>query len=610
MSQRARAPIIPLLIVATILTLWPVCGGQFTQWDDVGVIAHEPTLLPPTWHSMAVWWTRPILYLYIPASYTAWGLIALIAKRPGEAGVALSPYPFHIANLILHALTVIVVYRVLALLVKKPWPAAAGAAVFALHPVQVEPVAWAMGLRDVLCGLFAVTAIWQYLLAISEIGGRAKCRYIAATVAYALAVLSKPSAITTPFIAAVLEWAAEPRMYMRGFEAHKRWRRMALRLGVWIVMAIPIALIARHAQPSHRISETVPILHRPIVALDAIAFYVGKIIWPMNLCIDYGRSPAKIYHSHQAYWTWLIPTAIAIALLVWARRRPMILAGAAVFVLGLLPVLGFVGFDFQSYSTVADRFLYVPMLGVSLMAASILATPAAARHARIVATAVSVLLGMLAFDSFRQTWVWRDTDSLFAHSVAIDPLGPAVNDCLAHLALGAGDGPGAQMHAAASILGNPDRSQGYVLLAAAFRLQGLNKQALDAAMAAYQMEPNDPDVLTGLATVLGDAGRDTEAAELFRKSIRMDPTSPWSHYDFGVHLFNIGKKTEALAELRTAAELAPTSAIVQAQIGDVLADMGRTDEARSAYVQALRLQPGFGPAIHGLLELRSTIGQR
>jgi Flp pilus assembly protein TadD len=164
------------------------------------------------------------------------------------------------------------------------------------------------------------------------------------------------------------------------------------------------------------------------------------------------------------------------------------------------------------------------------------------------------------------------------------------------------------MRAAASILGSPKRSQGYVLLAAAFRLEGLKKEALASATTAYQMEPNDPDVVLGLAVVRGDTGRDGEATELFQKSIQMDPTSPWSHFDFGVHLFNIGNKTEALAELKKAAELAPTAAIVRAQIGDVLADMGRAEEARSAYGEALRLQPGFGPAIHGLLALRNNAG--
>jgi cytochrome c-type biogenesis protein CcmH/NrfG len=609
MPQRARVPIIPLLIVATILTLWPVCLGQFTQWDDVGAIAQEPTFLPPTWHSLAVWWSRPIAFMWIPVSYTTWGILALIAKEQAAGGWALNPFPFHCFNLLLHVLSAIVVYRILMLLVKRPWPAAAGAALWALHPVQVEAVAWATGLRDVLCGLLVLVAIWQYLLALSTPGltWRRTAHFSLATLAYVLAMLAKPSAVVTPLIVAVLEAAmlASPQLV----KGHWRFGRAIARIGLWLLLAVPIALIARHAQPTYRLSETVPFLHRPMVALDAIAFYVGKIIWPMNLCIDYGRSPAKIFDSHQVYWTWLIPTAIALSLLTWARRRPMIVAGAAIFVLSLLPVLGFVGFDFQSYSTVADRFVYVSMLGVALLAAAILATPAVARRGRIVASAVLVTLGVLAFDSCRQTWVWRNTDTLFNHSVAINPLGPAVNDCLAHEALDAGDGPRAQMHAAASILGNPRRSQGYVLLAAAFRLEGLKEEALESATTAYQMEPNDPDVLIGLAVVLGDDGRDAEATELFQKSIQMDPTSPWAHFDFGVHLFNIGKKTEALAELKKAAELAPTAAIVQAQLGDVLADMGRAGEARSAYDEALRLQPGFGPAIHGLLALRNNAGR-
>jgi protein O-mannosyl-transferase len=609
-----------LLAIATILTLWPACTGQFTQWDDLNVIAQEPTFLPPTWHSLVVWWTKPILYLWIPVSYSAWGLISLAALRPSAGGVSLSPYPFHCANVLLHVLAVVVVYQALVLLVKRRWPAlshaelpaAAGAAIFALHPVQVESVAWAMGLRDVLCGLLTFTALWQYLLAISAppIARRRKWHYLAATLAYGLALLAKPTAITIPLIAAALEIATEPRMYMRGFGPFRRDRipRMLLRLGIWIAMAVPIALIARMAQPVYRVSEYVPIGRRPIVALDAIAFYVGKIFWPMRLCIDYGRSPGKIFDSGQAVWTWLIPAAIAAMLAILARRRPLVLAGAAIFVIALLPVLGFAGFDFQSFSTVADHYLYVSMFGVGLMAASILGTPWIARHGQIAGVIVLIVLGGMAFQSFRQTWTWHDTDTLFTHSLQIDPLGPAVNDTRATAALEAGQAQRAAEFARASIRGNPKRSHGYVLLSAALSLDGPNPQALDAMMEAYQIEPNDPVVVMDTAKQLGDNGRDVEANHMFLKAIQMDPTSAAAFYDYGVHLLNTGHADQAFPQLQQAAALAPTNPAVLSQLGDVLAKLGRLAEARAEYESALRLRPGFDPAIRGLLALPAHTG--
>ncbi|HEX4123188.1 MAG TPA: tetratricopeptide repeat protein [Tepidisphaeraceae bacterium] len=656
--------VIPLLLLAAIiLTLWPVCTAQFTQWDDIGAIATERTFLPPTWHSLAVWWSRPILFMWIPMSYTTWGFLALIAKEPAAGGWTLNPCPFHCFNLLLHVLSAVVAWRILVLLVKKPWAAAAGAALWALHPVQVETVAWATGLRDVLCGFFTLVALWQYLLAIR---GR-RWRFTAATVCYALALLSKPSAISTPLLAAVLEWATafslrggfiirtgpgpspsplqgesrgEGPAALHGRESHgfpaqadphpgpppERGREQGpaarrpnedrsitgsfLRLGLWLAMAVPIALIARRAQPVYRVSEYVPVWHRPLVALDAIAFYVGKIVFPVRLCIDYGRSPIKIFDCRQAYWTWLIPVAIAGVLAIFGRRRPIVLAGAAIFVLGLLPVLGLASFDFQSYSTVADHYLYLPMLGVALMAAAILASPAVMRHARIAAAGAMIVLGVLAFQSFRQTWVWQDSDTLFAHSLAVDPLGPAVNDWLAHAALDAGQPKRAAKYADASIRGNPKRSHGYILLAEAYRQEGKEAPALSAARRAYAIEPADPAVVMGLAVVLDDNGQNAESTELFHKAIALDPTMPTTHLNFAIHLANTGQATAARAELRKAAGLAPDDPALLVHVGDELADMGGSADARAEYESALRVQPGYGPALDGLLALPKNAGKR
>jgi hypothetical protein len=148
-----------LLAIVTVITLWPVCTAEFTSWDDTSAISKNPTMLPPTRHSLEVWWTQPTADLWIPITYTTWGAIAAIAQVPGDAGPSLNPYIFHAANLLLHVLAVLVVFELLEILIGKHWPAAAGAALFALHPVQVEPVAWAAGTKDVLYGLLALVAI-------------------------------------------------------------------------------------------------------------------------------------------------------------------------------------------------------------------------------------------------------------------------------------------------------------------------------------------------------------------------------------------------------------------------------------------------------------------
>src|SRR5205823_5661753 len=163
--------------------------------------------------------------------------------------------------------------------------------------------------------------------------------------------LAKPIAMMTPLIAVAID----------GF-IFGRFRRRVI---VWFVPAIVCAIIAKRVQPAPYDSIVVPFWGRPIVAGDTIAFYLYKLVWPLRLGVDYGRTPRETLASGWEYLTSSVPLAIAIVLWMKRRKIPFLVAGAIVFMLGMLPVSGLVRFDFQIYSTVADHYLYLPMLGVA-----------------------------------------------------------------------------------------------------------------------------------------------------------------------------------------------------------------------------------------------------
>src|SRR5688572_29999754 len=164
-SPRVKLRHLLSLAALTLLVLWPTTTFPFVHWEDPGYISHNPDLTPPTLASLAKHWDprRPHDGPYIPFTHTVWAALASVAQQNIDGQTVLNPRVFHIANLTLHVLSACVVFVILLRLINRTWPAWVGAALFAVHPLQVEPVAWASGMKTVLAGLLSLMAIWLYV---------------------------------------------------------------------------------------------------------------------------------------------------------------------------------------------------------------------------------------------------------------------------------------------------------------------------------------------------------------------------------------------------------------------------------------------------------------
>jgi len=395
-----------IIAILTLLVFYPVYSHDFVTWDDTHNVAANQDMLAPSWAKVKGYWTRPFKDLYIPVTYTLWAGVANVAQISGVNGVQLNPAVFHAVNSFLHVASAIVVFAILRRLIGNVWAALLGALVFAVHPVQVEPVAWVSGMKDVLSGLLALIAVLTYILFAQT---NKLWWHALATAMFVLAMLAKPSAVVVPFVVLIIEWL----VLKRGL------RDAIVGPALWFLLALPVVIVGMLAQPPQSSMFVPPLWARPVVALDALAFYLMKLLAPLHLAIDYGRSPQWLWSSWQIWVTWLIPVFVALVALwiAWRMKFVLIAAGLAVMAVALLPVLGFVPFDFQSYSTTADHYLYFAMLGPALLVAAVV-------HRwmkRAVIGAVVVWILFLALQSNLQSWVWHDSQSLFQHTVDTNP---------------------------------------------------------------------------------------------------------------------------------------------------------------------------------------------
>jgi hypothetical protein len=365
-----------------------------------------------TQKSLDYWWSGPVMRLYCPLTYTVWGVTSLVAHVPTDpaTGISQKPLPFHAVNLATHLLATFLAYRLLLLIIASfdqshragrddrwnPWLAALAALPFGLHPLQVENVAWIASLNGSLYGMFALAALLHYVRFAREGGA---WRYTLASLFYILAIFSKPSAVTVPFIAMALDRLVVGR----------RWSAIAKALIPWLLPAAALTVYMSHLQIPARFDVSYPWLDRIAVAVDSWTFYLRKFLWPWPIGFPYGRKRNDVVQQNLAFYLWLFPVFVA-ALLAKFRIKAITLS-ALIYTFSLAPNLGLARFDSQYLSTVADRYAYLALFGMCVAIAWLL-------H-RFGRRAVVLLLFAAAFWAVRsviQIRTWHDTRAVMAQS--------------------------------------------------------------------------------------------------------------------------------------------------------------------------------------------------
>jgi hypothetical protein len=536
----------------TLAVFWPTLGHQFLDWDDDRNLVNNPDFRGLGWSNLQWMVTTTLMGHWIPftwltfgADYVIWGM---------------KPFGYHLTNLLLHTGASVAMYFVALRLLRAATGgseialrlgALAAALFFAIHPLRVESVAWATERRDVLSGLWFLLTVLTYLVAVDRPGPRRRWWLAASAVCYALALTSKAIVMTLPAVLLLLDVYPLRRL--------DRWRVWVTAAGArvlaekipFVLLALAGAGMAAFALRSHAAEMLVsqPLESRIAVALYGIAFYAWKTFVPLAISPLY-QLPARVDPAAPAMLASAVAVVAVTGVLLWQRRRwPAGLGVWGAYLLLLAPVSGIVQSGPQ---LVAARYSYLACLGFALLVgagvwwlARRAQGPPPARAWAGVGGAVVVIAGLAGLGTLasRQTHVWRDSETLWAHVVSVDPASSIAHNNLGFAYLQQGRLSEAEREITTALRLDPEWELAHANLAVVLLRQGKLAEAGEARVQ--------------LGYMLLKHGKYEAAIDLFRKEVASRPGDAGAHNNLGAALLLRGQVGPAIGEFEEALRINP-----------------------------------------------------
>ncbi len=564
-----------LIVLLVFLAYLPALHGGFV-WDDDEYVTNNPLLTAPDGLSR-IWFTMDSPSQYFPLTYTVF--------RIERSLWGLNPAGYHLINILLHAINALLVWLLLKRLsVPGAWLAAA---LFALHPVQVESVAWIAELKSILSLFFMLLTLFCW---IEFVGERLKrFWYWLALVFYALALFSKTTACTLPAALLLILWLKTKPI---------DWRRLA-QVVPFLAMGLGMGLLAMWWERFHQGTQgklfSMGLWERILVASRALWFYGGKLFWPVNLTFSYPHW--TINTADPLAYGWLA-AEIAFCVAIYFARRFVgrsVEVATLFYVATLSPLLGFVMLYTFRYTFVADHYQYVASIGLIALAAAGITVAFKTKPLLKLAGGGALLL-TLGLLTWQQAGIYRNLETLWRDTLAKNP------DCwLAHNNLGLllenqGRIEEAMEHCHKAIQINPNYSEALVNLGLALAAQGRVDEAIENYRQAIQIKPNSSEALNNLGVALAAKGRLDEAIKNFRQAIQIKPSYFKALNNLGLALAAKGRLDEAIKNYRQAIQINPTNYAVEYNLGIALAAKGRLDEAIECFRQVTQIKPNLSEA--------------
>lgn len=555
------------LAILAFLCFSPALGFDFINYDDPEYFANNPHVLGGLTKANIAWaFQTETLASRYPVTWLSFMLDAdLFGKRP------LGP---HLTNLLLHTANVVLVFLLLRSWTGKFWRSLCVAALFAVHPLRVEPVVWISERKGLLSAFFSLLVLWTYGRAVAAVRARSapaaripavwtNHHFWFAVFGCLLAIMAKPIAVTLPCVLLLLDFWPMRRIELthRALAVRQAAALVFEKFPFFLLTLLGCAItLVTHQHSGAVVAMTEhSVGARVSTAIIGYATYLAKAVWPATLAIPYPMP--KQWPAEQVIMSAVALTLIVAVVLWLGRKRPLLWFGWLWYLGLLVPVIGLVRWGDQA---MADRFTYLPLLGV-LLAVVWSGGEILARFG--VSGRMQVLAGLLivvayASRTLDQLRYWRNSEVLFRHSLAVTQ----------------------DNYVALSNLGS------------ALDDAGKSDEAMPLFLEALRIGPHDPDAYYNMGTALMKLGRLEEAIESFRAAIRFKPGFTRAHSNLGASLLRLGRFDEAKLSFVEAVRLEPDDAETLFNLATVLINQAEIPAAITNLVLAVKLKPDYAQA--------------
>jgi len=551
-DPRVRAACAGLLLL-TLVAYATVLRNGFVGWDDMTYVAENPHVLGGLSPAGLAW-------AFTSREQANWHPLTWLSHMLDVSLFGVAPWGHHLTSLLLHLTNTALLFAALRRLTRAPWPSLAVAALFALHPLHVESVASLGERKDVLSTTFWFAALWAYARYAER---RSAPSYALVAVFFGLGLLAKPMLVSLPLTLLILDaWPLR-----RARQPAEMWPLVVEKLPLF-AMSVASAVITWLAQRSYGgAMQQTPLAIRAATAVIGYFGYLQKTLWPSGLAAFYPYRPQPAAAE-------VLLKAVALALLTVAvvrfgRRHPWLPAGWAWYLVTLVPVIGLVRIGQQE---MADRYTYVPLVGVFVMlawgVADVVAHARPRTPARGIAVAAAVIVaGTLAVCTARVAATWHDGVTLWGRALAVGGNSTVIQNNLGVGLQQAGRLPEAEAHYVEAIRLEPRHQRAWRNLGNVRFAQGRYAGAIEAYDAALRLDPADDQAQAALAKAQYDlanaawrAGRLDAAIAAYRDAVRLRPGDAGFHRALGMALAQQGHTGEAVGELRRSLAIEPANA--------------------------------------------------
>jgi len=585
------------LVITTLVVYWQVRDHEFIGYDDVRYVTKNPRVQG----GLSL---EGIIWAVTSKSVGNWHPLTWLSHMLDVQLYGMKAGGHHLTNLLFHILNTLLLFLVFRRMTGALWRSAFIAALFALHPLHVESVAWIAERKDVLSTFFWMLTMGAYVWYVERPGF---LRYLPVLLFFILGLMAKPMLVTLPFVLLLIDYWPLNRFQFGQSSGggSKKQRSLALRL-VWEKIPLfalaaassVVTLIVQQTGGAVSSFSAYPLNIRLANAMVSYVGYIGKMVWPSNLAVLYPHPGSLPAWQIAGACLFLVFTSFAVIRAVM-RRQPWFAVGWLWFIGTLIPVIGLVQVGSQA---MADRYTYVPLIGIFIIVAWGLPELASGwRYRKVVISTMAVAcLSILMATTWLQIHHWKNSIMLFERALAVTD-----NNYVLHNNLGVAFFLQRKVgkaidHFSEAMKINPGFVDARINMAIALAKKGKMDEAIGYLSEALKINPDSDKAHINLGVALAKLGRTADAIHHYSEALRINPEFDEAHNNLGVALASQEKLDEAIDHYFEALRINPRYAEVHNNLGSVLFQKGKTNEAVVHFQEALRIRRGFEKAHNNL----------